>query len=151
LTGVWPSPGPSVTAKLLGRAGLLPFVTGAVLCWWGPPAWHAQAGLALAAYAAVIVSFLGGIHWGLAMRQTPAPSPVLLGCGVLPSLLAWPALMMPVATGLTVLGCSLWLCWAMDRRLYAAQQAQAWLELRLQLTAVASLSCWAAAAAAQGR
>ncbi len=147
MTGASPSPGPTATAWLLGRAGLLPFVAGALACLFGPPAWPAPASVALAAYAAVIVSFLGGIHWGLAMRQAPNPSPVLLYWGVVPSLLAWPALLLPSAPGLVLLGVSLWLCWAVDRKLYPTQQATAWLGLRLQLTVVASLSCWAAAAA----
>jgi hypothetical protein len=37
-------------------------------------------------------------------------------------------------------------CYAVDRRVYAAQGAAAWLTLRFRLTAVASLSCFIGAA-----
>ena len=44
----------------------------------------------MSAYAALIVSFLGGIHWGLAFRHTEPPL-ALLAWGVVPSLVAWVA------------------------------------------------------------
>ena len=141
------APGPSPVARHLGRAGLLPFVACASVAVLGPAAWQAAAAAALSAYAAVIVSFLGGIHWGLAMRQKPQPSTALLAWGVVPSLLTWPALLLPSAASLGLLGAILLLCYAADRRLYPAQGVSAWLGLRAQLTTVASLSCWAAAAA----
>jgi len=135
---------PSALALWLGRAGLLPFLAGAALAWWaradGSPGLAAHAAQALLAYGAVIVSFLGGLHWGLAMRQA-APQASLLGWGVVPSLLAWPALLLPPAQGLLLLAASLWLCFAVDRRVLKAQGASAWLGLRLQLTLVASLCC----------
>ena len=138
---------PSPAARHLGRAGLLPFVACAAVAVLGPAGWRGAAAMALAAYAAVIVSFLGGIHWGLAMRQMPEPSPLLLGWGVAPSLLAWPALLLPIGPALGLLGAGLLLCYAADRRLYPAHGVAAWLGLRVQLTAVASLCCWVAAAA----
>jgi len=143
------TPGPSAAARHLGRAGLLPFVACAAVALWGPAAWQPAAAAALAAYAAVIVSFLGGIHWGLAMRHQPQAGTMLLAWGVVPSLLAWPALLLPSTPGLGLLGTVLLLCYAADRRLYPPQGMAAWLGLRAQLTAVASLSCWAAAAAQQ--
>ncbi len=105
---------------------------------------------ALAAYAAVIVSFLGGIHWGLALRQPPQQHTGLLAWGVVPSLLGWPALLLPPAAGLALLGAILLLCYAVDRKVYTAQGAATWLGLRLQLTTVACLSCWVAAGAVWG-
>ena len=60
----------SDTARLLGHLGLLPFVGGAALVWVVNAEAQPYATLALAAYAAVIVSFLGGIHWGLDRKST---------------------------------------------------------------------------------
>ncbi len=138
------APGP--LALRLGYAGLLPFVLGAVLVWLVNAEAHVYAALALAAYAALIVSFLGGIHWGLVMRTgASAPVPVLLW-GVVPSLLAWPALLMPAYAGLVVLGVLLLVCWAVDRRLYPGLGAAGWLTLRFRLSAVAALSCFIGAA-----
>ncbi len=100
---------------------------------------------ALSAYAAVIVSFLGGIHWGFAMRQADAPAS-LAGWGVVPSLVAWVAVVMPPYAGLIVQGAMLVACYLVDRRVYLAQGAAGWLTLRFRLTAVASLSCFIGAA-----
>ncbi len=140
-------PAPPAAARHLGRAGLLPFVACAAVAVLGPADWRGAAATALPAYAAVIVSFLGGIHWGLAMRQTPEPSTALLVWGVVPSLLAWPALLLPGGPALALLGASLLICYMADRWLYPAHGVAAWLGLRLQLTAVAILCCWGAAAA----
>ncbi len=136
---------PSPAALRLGPAGLLPFVLGALLVWLVRPDVQPYATAALSGYAAVIVSFLGGVHWGFAMRQ-PDPPAALLGWGVLPSLVAWVAVVMPPHAGLVVHGAMLVACYLVDRRVYPAQGAAAWLTLRFRLTAVASLSCFIGAA-----
>ncbi|MCP5285837.1 MAG: DUF3429 domain-containing protein [Burkholderiaceae bacterium] len=140
---------PSPVAWALGLAGLIPFVVGAAAMRW--PAllpWPVPGGapVALAAYGAVIVSFLGGIHWGLAMSGAGGPSLARLAWGVVPSLLAWPALLLPPAWSLAVLAAALVLCFMVDRRSYAAIGLAGWLPLRGVLTAVAALSCTAGAA-----
>lgn len=80
----------------LGLAGLTPFVATALAGWWAPPAWQAPSLAAFLYYSAVILSFLGGIHWGLAMGRDAPASPAFCGRVVLsmaPSLIAWPALL----------------------------------------------------------
>ena len=99
------------------------------------------AGMALAAYAATIASFLGGIHWGLAMRDTRHVHLFPYIWGATPSVLASVAVLMPLWAGLVVLGVLLALCYLVDRQLYALYHMQGWLPLRLRLTVVASLSC----------
>ncbi|MBW4023966.1 MAG: DUF3429 domain-containing protein [Proteobacteria bacterium] len=95
---------------LLGFLGLIPFLVCAYLaCAWREPA-DARAMLALIAYGSVILSFLGGVHWGFALaeppaslaglapastRQDPAHRP-RIGLGVLPSLTGWVALLIAV-------------------------------------------------------
>ena len=143
---------PSVVAQRLGYAGLIPFVAGALLVWLvqpdaQPPEAHPFVVLALSAYAAVIISFLGGIHWGLAMRHTQPP-PSLLVWGVVPSLVAWVAVMMPPEGGLVIQSLMLIACYAVDRRLYPAQGAAPWLVLRFRLSAAGALSCFIGAAGA---
>jgi Protein of unknown function (DUF3429) len=144
-----PASSPDTTALRLAYAGLLPFLLGALLVWAVHSDVQAYVALALAAYAAVVLSFLGGIHWGLVMRQ-PVPAGPAWGLlwGVVPSLLAWPAVMMPPDAGLVVLGVMLIVSYAVDRRLYPAQGAAAWLTLRFRLSAVAGLSCFIGAAGA---
>jgi Protein of unknown function (DUF3429) len=138
-------PAPSPLALRLGYGGLLPFAAGALLVWLLRPDARPYAALGLAAYGALIVSFLGGIHWGLAMRLAPPP-PRLLLWGVVPSLLAWPAVMMPPPAGLVILGLVLMLCYAVDRLFYAQEQVAAWLTLRFRLSSVAALCCFIGAA-----
>ena len=60
---------PGALAWGLGLAGLIPFVLTAAVQWLPQPGWRMLAAMALLGYGAVIVSFLGGIHWGLAMRS----------------------------------------------------------------------------------
>lgn len=136
----------SDTARWLGHAGLLPFVLGALLVWVGLEAeQQAFVTLALSAYAGVIVSFLGGIHWGLAFRHSAPPASLFLW-GVLPSLVAWLAVLMPPHAGLVVQGVMLVLCYLVDRRVYPVQGVGHWLTLRFRLSAVASLACFLGAA-----
>ncbi|MEN9627229.1 MAG: hypothetical protein RJA10_455 [Pseudomonadota bacterium] len=132
-------------ALRMGYAGLLPFVTGALLVWLVREEAHPYVTLGLSAYAAVIVSFLGGIHWGLAMRQVQPP-PALLVWGVVPSFPAWVAVMMPPSAGLVIHGLTLLVCYAVDRRVYPSQGVGHWLTLRFRLSAVAALSCFLGAA-----
>ena len=132
-------------ATRLGLGGLLPFIGGAALVWLVNAEAHPYATLALSAYAAVIVSFLGGIHWGLAFRLNPPPA-VLLAWGVVPSLVAWVAVMMPPSAGLVIHGVMLLVCYAVDRRIYPQFGAAHWLTLRFRLSTVAALSCFIGAA-----
>ena len=139
--------GPSLWARGLGFGGLFPFVGLAAALWVAPPGARPFVGLALLAYGAVIASFLGAIHWGLVMREAPAPPVLSWVWGVVPSLLGWVAVLLGHAQGLVLMAALLWACWAVDRALYPRHRVQAWLPMRLQLTLVASVSCLAGAAA----
>lgn len=139
------SAGPTPTALRLGYAGLAPFVLGALLVWLVREDAHPYVTLALSAYGAVIVSFLGGIHWGLAFRHAEPPTRLLVW-GVVPSVVAWLAAMMPPSAGLVILGVMSAGCYAVDRRLYVEEGVAHWLTLRFRLSAVASLCCFIGAA-----
>ncbi len=95
---------------LLGLLGLIPFlVCGYLACAWHTPA-ESRALIALIAYGAVILSFLGGVHWGFALSEPRAslaglpPVPTQrdpahrprIALGILPSLIGWVALMIAV-------------------------------------------------------
>jgi hypothetical protein len=141
------TPLPPPSARALGVAGLLPFVGGAAVLIAGPAAWQGAAGVALLAYAATIASFLGGVHWGLAMRGSPG-LPQSLVWGVLPQLAGWGALLLPLRPGLVVAALVLAVCYAVDRSRYRAAGLAAWLPLRATLTAGAVLCCLVGAASA---
>lgn len=147
---------PDALALRLGYAGLIPFIGGTLFIWLLNGRIEAQAfGFvmdAMAAYGAVIISFLGGIHWGLAMRLHNGVPGVqalrhrALWTGIAWSLGAWVAVCMPAHAGLVVMGALLIGCYVNDRRLYDDLGAHGWLVLRFRLTVVASLSCFLAAA-----
>ncbi len=133
----------------LGYAGLIPLVGLAVLLWLVAPDLQPWVALALASYAALITSFLGGIHWGIGWSQLARSSDMKVHFlwGVMPSLLAWPGLVMPPYAGLAWLGMVLIACYLVDRKLYARAGLGAWLKLRFRLSAVAALSCFIGAGA----
>ncbi len=134
-------------ARWLGYAGLIPFVTGAA-CVWAARATPsgAFAAVALAAYAATIVAFLGGVYWGIALRDGGRDR-VTLVWGVATQLAAWLALLLPSRPALVVLALLLAACFMFDRRMYGRIGLAEWLPMRSQLTAGAVACCLAAAAA----
>ena len=137
---------PSLWAQGLGYGGLIPFVGLALVVWlW--PVYQDKAASALVGYGATIASFLGAIYWGLTMRDPQGQSKSLLAWGVVPSLVAWAALMLPVSSGLLLIALLLWACLAVDRVVYTRSGLRAWLPMRFLLTTVASLSCIASAVA----
>ncbi len=132
----------------LGYASLVPFVVGCALIWLiggRDLDQHAFVSLALSTYAGLAIALLGGIHWGLAMaRGLTGREPLIWGaCAVF---LGWLGVMMSPYAGLALHGGVLIACYAMDRRVYPELGAAGWLTLRFRLTAVASLSCFLAAA-----
>lgn len=145
-----------VAARLMGYGGLLPFAGGALLAWLlGRPEdldHHAFAMRALSSYAALIVSFLAGIHWAMAMTHAmrAADSPAAahgFGRAVAFMLLAWLAALMPAYAGLVVHGVLLLALYAVDRQHYPAWGLGAWLTLRFRCSLAASLCCFLAAGA----
>ncbi len=139
---------PTRLARLLGYAGLVPFALLAALLWAVPADWQELAAAALVGYGAVIASFLGGVHWGIAGQLPQQAARFHYVWGVLPSLLGWVALFVPPSAGLPLLGLVLIICYLVDRRSYPRVGWAAWLPMRLQLTAVAVLSCALGAARA---
>jgi len=79
----------------LGHAGLVPFLGCAALLFAiDDPAQAKVAEDALRYYAAVIASFLGAVHWGVAATD-PEHQRARLRWGVMPSLVAWMLLLLP--------------------------------------------------------
>lgn len=76
------------TALILTATGALPFLAAAIGTSLLEPPTNATAGLWLQTYAAVILSFLGGIRWGMALNAGGASSTALI-LSVLPALAGW--------------------------------------------------------------
>lgn len=121
-------------AAMLGFAGAVPFVAGGV----GTliPALAIVGPAALLTYGAVILSFLGGVHWGLAMsgeRASFGP----LGASVVPSLVGWAALLIGERLGMILLALAFAGLLAFDLSLVRRLRAPAWYgALRRPLTLI---------------
>lgn len=131
-------------AKWLGATGAVPFVATAILSAFGPENWSAWAAHALAFYGAVILSFLGGIHWGLAISNTGTAriSAARLCWSVVPSLIAWGALLLPLFYGLIVLTAAFGLALFVDTRSGTRALVPSWfpdLRTALSIAVIASL------------
>ncbi len=123
----------------LGLAGLLPFAAAAAGAHLLPPDQQGFALRALIAYGAVILSFLGGVRWGLAIRDGDDAALLRrLAWSVTPSLLGWVALLLPMVPGLVLLAAGFAAALLVDWR---APDAPAWYRrLRLPLSLGAILA-----------
>lgn len=134
----------------LGYAGLIPFLGLAILTglFSGTETAGALARYNLI-YALCIVSFLGAVHWGLAISLSNNEHPAYLAgldqaefetrsfiWGVTPSLLAWVAgAFSPPGTTLWILAAILAFVWLMDQRFLKPMKAfDSYLKLRNHLT-----------------
>lgn len=136
-------PSMPITVGLLGYGGLIPFLGLAVLANIDPDHGILYRG-ALLLYGAVILSFVGAIHWGVAMIDRDLSDQDRRACylwSVVPALMAWASyILSPIAAALVlVLGFILqyWRDMTLARKLVWP----AWyMPMRIRLTAVASLS-----------
>ena len=96
---------PFAFATLLAVAGLVPFLVLAAIVLLDPLDTPTAIEV-LVTYGAVILSFLGAVHWGFALRESAHPaagvplSPAAMGAerqllllGILPTVIAWIALL----------------------------------------------------------
>lgn len=129
--------------KVLGACGLLPFVTIAAALWLAAPSHSDRLATALIGYGAVILSFMGAVHWGLAIGSDRREHSAWYILGVLPALTGWFATMLSPPAALVVLAFAFVAVLAIDRVAVDAGLAPPWYrKLRQPLTAgvVASLA-----------
>ncbi|WP_298188900.1 DUF3429 domain-containing protein [uncultured Pseudomonas sp.] len=139
------APQPPKLALLLGYMGLVPFVSGALGIWVTPEGWRVLVLAALLDYAAVILAFMGAIHWGLAMRAEVAsePAQMQLGLSVIPPLLGWLAISggLPIDLALPLCLLAFGGLYAADLRAVKLGLAPHWyIGLRRPLTIIVCLS-----------
>lgn len=107
-------------ANIIGYCGLIPFVGLSV--WYAMTKDVQQAGFvlsALLAYAAIILSFVGAIHWGRSLHEPHmVKSNLLQLISIIPTLLGWAALLVPAKVGLMILIVSFFLIYLFDRIQY---------------------------------
>lgn len=137
-------------ALVLACAGLIPFFAGVAGAWTlGGIAFVLALNLMMA-YAAIVLAFLGAVHWGLALAQEAAGNWRRLAPSVLPALAGWLALMLDNALGLLLLAIGYVGVFLADRAAVTANRAPGWykaLRKPLTLVVLASLAaCYAALA-----
>ena len=123
-----------VVALLLGWAGVLPFAALAVTAISGvpAPAWSVVA--ALVGYGAIILSFMGGVLWGLEMSQ--GRSQAVYAVSIAPALVAVSAMLSSATYGIPLLVCGFSGLLAYDVKYSRSSGAPGWYPiLRWQLTA----------------
>ncbi len=143
---------PPRVALALGYAGLIPFVGLAAASLAAPAEPAAFAAKALLAYGATILSFLGGVHWGLAIaarERAPGAFAMSLAIGVLPQLLGWAALLVSLPIGALMTASGLVALLAADAQAVRRGLAPGWFfTLRWPLSAAAATATAVSAAAA---
>lgn len=136
----------------LGLAGLIPFLAMAV----ATVALDSDAArIAIGAqiqYAASVLSFIGALHWGVALAAptlTVARTRTALVWSVVPSLYAWLAVVAPdlrpdwdaAHTALALLAAGFVVVWLVDRAVYHGHPVPGWfVRLRTVLTMGATLA-----------
>jgi|APCry1669190156_1035279.scaffolds.fasta_scaffold18361_3 hypothetical protein len=127
-------------AKALTYAGALPFIAAALLHVLMPMVmpYHLDVIWAVGTYAAVIASFLCGIHWALALLRGDRFSFYLLISSNLIALAAWASLLVPHAfIELSIQALCFMYLLALDRKLYTHSLYPQWYyHLRGNVTAI---------------
>jgi len=136
-------PPASAPALILGIGGLVPFVGLASMAGFGPDAWQGYSLTALSSYGAVILAFVGALHWGYALKRSALEGEAWrqYAFSVAPALLAWLSLLLPVSTALRLQAAGLLICYLVDRISARSDPVPVWfLKLRAVLTAVGAAS-----------
>lgn len=132
---------PPILVSLLGYGGLIPFVVTALGQGFGFLSESIHWPFLALAYGAVILSFVGALHWGFAMTmeslgETRQQQAYLWS--VIPALLGFLALAVPVPIGYAVLVTGFALAYLQDLSLARSVKLPGWyLGLRLRLSSVA--------------
>jgi hypothetical protein len=117
-------------AKWLGGLGALPFVVFALCSTMLDGLYQAQAWYALAVYGAVILSFLGGVHWGMAIAEFGTQLEQCawrrLLLSVVPSIIGWIAMMISTVPGLLLMAASFGLMLWIDLTAARKGEAPSW-------------------------
>jgi Protein of unknown function (DUF3429) len=144
------SPSPvSLPPLILGVSGLVPFIGLAALTGLGPQTWYAYWLVALSYYGAVILSFVGALHWAYALKGNAhgRDAWIRYAFSVAPALIAWLSLLFPVWTALKLQAAGLLICLLFDRRMSRLDPLPMWFfRLRVALTVVAATSLITASA-----
>ena len=127
----------TVTVKYLSYAGLMPFIAALAGLLILDDAPRGFSMLALIAYAAVILSFVGAVHWGYVLSAGPEHAPLLLSLSTAPNLTAWVSLLLTERVALLVLALSFPLLLLYEKSSGLSRILPDWyMSMRLRLTCI---------------
>ena len=134
-------------AWLLGFGGVVPFLVLFLALLPGLTPGFAdsqQISLWLLAYAAIILSFIGAVHWGVALATDNDAMNTRQGSwnylyGIMPALIAWFALLLPHTIALFLMAGLVMLAYGADALLLFKRLNSDYSILRLYLTSAVSL------------
>ncbi|CAM3718528.1 DUF3429 domain-containing protein [Polynucleobacter arcticus] len=143
------NPLPPLVRKL-AYAGLIPFVSLALMVQLAPTPLNYLSAESLAGYGAVITAFMGALHWGANLHTLGKAPPSdrwesrnAWIWGIIPALVAWLALHIYIPVGLVILASALIIQCNIDKETYryyfsSEEARKAFITLRNRLTIVAS-------------
>lgn len=127
---------------LLGFAGVLPFAGSTFVLWNGPAPLAGAALTVVCAYAFIILAFLGGVHWGVALSSGRALQYVW---SVTPSLVALAASLCPIPVMLAILSAAYIAAGVLDVLVFRRDGPAWYAALRVWLTVIVAPLLLAAA------
>ena len=132
--------------EILGWLGVIPFAALTLLQVFGPAGLRPAAATALVDYGAIILSFMGGAQWGLAVGDAgdgDGRAKLRYGVSVVPALVGFASTFAPPAPALVVLAVGFAALLAYDLWTIRQHLAPAWygaLRTRLSAAVLACLS-----------
>lgn len=133
-------PGLNTSAEIVSYAGLAPLV----LCLLGVALLPDYAARELAqriaiAYGAVVLAFVGAVHWGLALAGHLSWSPARISGAILPGIAGAVAVVLGGQRGLGLLAISFGVFWLYEHKRVGPELPAPYLSLRRNLSLVACL------------
>ncbi len=132
-----------IVPRQLGYLGLLPFIASSIVVW--NPAYHDFALQSITIYAAVIVTFIGGVHWGLALQAQSSSGNHKASTicnqfifSVIPSLAAWLAVVVAQPYSLIIIALCFVTFWYFEKTFFNQTFENWYATLRNRLTLVAT-------------
>lgn len=135
-------------ALALGYAGVIPFVALALSIVIGfdlDAVGVVNATDKLVGYGAVIISFIGAVHWGVAMQSESGNQNQLFVYSVVPALVAWVWLFFSAKIALFGMGLTIVAMLFADRSMLVGIVPRGYLKMRLHLSVVVAVSLLLAA------
>jgi len=127
--------------RLCGYAGLLPFILTLAAFYLGPQTTRAFFLEAFLVYSAVILSFIGAVHWGFIFKADSVENaPRLLSLAVVPALVGWVALLCPPLLALIIFAFAFPVLFVHERFSELAELLPGWyMMLRVQLSLLVTI------------